>query len=350
VGEAPLITVTLNDHATGASVDPSVYTMPQDAAGVVGGGLRFASVYAYGSRSESVPVLATNTSTDPAFDPASGPPTQAHNLFVGSTDPLVVTDVTGFKYQLLAIPADLEPGTYMVHFEGADYGAVTSNDYITSSTGLINFQVKTVTEEPKISGDACIDCHGDTRMHLEGSHAHNLPFDTDYCLACHDKSGNYGDYIGNRVHAVHSASITGDYLNRDWSEVTFPRPANNCTTCHTNSAVPIPYQISMLACGGCHGVMPNVDPSTYPIDKQDQVRREVGAAQHMAEKGGNADADAMGAPPPTSCLTCHGEGKDLDIDRQHYLNQFTPVSQEVMIDIKPGSDPNCLYDSRGCSW
>ncbi len=323
-GEAPVVTVTLADHATGAGVDGSVYTAAQDAEGVSGGGLSTANLFVYGPRSEAVPVLTTNSTTDPAL---SGNPTQGHSLFVGSADPRVITDATGFKYQLMAIPAGLAQGTYMVRFEGADYGGITNDNYVTSSSGLINFQVKTATVEPKVSGDACVECHGDTRMHLEGAHAHNIPFDTDYCLACHDKSGNHGDYIGNRVHAVHRASITGDYLDRNWSEVTFPRPANNCTTCHTNPDAPTPVwrEPSMLACGGCHGVMPNADPASYPASEQEQVRAEVAAAQHMAQNGGDAAADAMGAPPTLSCLVCHGEGRVADLFKTHHLIEFRPL-------------------------
>jgi hypothetical protein len=324
-GEMPVVTVTLADHATGNPVAGTVYTTPQDGeiSANLTEGLSTANLFVYGPRNEAVPVLTTNSTTDPAL---SGNPTQGHPLFVGGADPLVITDATGFKYQLMAIPESMAPGTYMVRFEGADIGA-TNDDYRTSSSAVINFQIGTATVEPKVSGDACINCHGDTIMHLEGAHPHHAPFDTDHCLACHDKSGNHGDYIGNRVHAVHRASITGDYLDRDWSEVTFPRPANNCTTCHTNPDAPTPVwrEPSMLACGGCHGVMPNADPASYPASEQEQVRAEVAAAQHMAQNGGDAAADAMGAPPTLSCLVCHGEGRVADLFKTHHLIEFRPL-------------------------
>jgi hypothetical protein len=317
-GETPVVTVTLADHATGDPVAGTVYTADQDgeAALDVGEGLSLASLYVYGPRNEAVPVLTTNSTTD-------GGKQQAHSLLLTggvSADLQVMTDANGYKYQLMDNIGDLEPGTYMVRFEGADYGAVTNDDYVTSSSAFITFQVGTDTEEAKVAGDACLDCHGDTIMHLSGAHPHNVPFDTDACLGCHDKSGNYGDYIGNRVHAVHKASALGDTHDRDWSEVTFPRPANNCTTCHTNedAETPVWETPDMLACGGCHGV--HDDPTDLPagIVAADH-QGEIGAAQHMVQNGGSIDPTVT---PTVSCLVCHGEGKVADLEITHDLIRF----------------------------
>jgi hypothetical protein len=325
-GEAPSVLVTLKDHKTGQPVPSSVYTSPKGAAGVSGGGLNLARLYVYGPRSFALPVLATGSTTDPNYVAGTNP-TQAHDLFVGGSDPLVRTSANGFAYQLMKIPAGMTAGTYMISFHGQDYGAPSATDYITTSTAVMNFQIGTATVQHKVSGDACLECHGNTRMHLQGSHAHNVPFDTDYCLSCHDHSPNHGDYIGNRVHAVHKASATGDYNNIDWSEVTFPRPANNCITCHTDTKTntPVWREPYMLACGGCHGTMPNADPNTYPASEQDKVRAEVSAAQHMQQNGGDAAVDFAGGPHTLSCLVCHGEGRIMDLYKTHQLILFRPL-------------------------
>jgi OmcA/MtrC family decaheme c-type cytochrome len=316
-GEAPVVTVLLTSADGGPA---AVYDAAADADHDRDGNLASANLYVYGPRSHSVPVLKLDSTTD-------GGTTQGSSLFIGA-DANVTTTAAGFSYQLQAIPADLAPGTYMVRFEGGDFGQEVDpvthqlvGDYVTSSNTTITFQIGTADEEPKLSGDACIDCHGDTRMHLGGAHPHNTPFDTDDCLACHDFSGNYGDYIGNRVHAVHSESVTGDTHSIDWSEVTYPQEANNCLTCHTNADADTPVweTPTMLGCGGCHGVDAEGAVSDYPDADEDTVRDELAAAAHMVDNGGTTDAEAE---PTLSCLVCHGEGRTADPYETHDLIRF----------------------------
>lgn len=326
-GETPVVTVTLADGA--GPVAGTLYTADQDVVGAAGGGLSAANLYVYGPRADAVPVLTTNSSTDPAL---VGTPTQGHPLFVNelvggvptpNDDALVTTTASGFSYQLMAIPAGMTPGTYMVRFEGGDYGAVSATDFVTSSTALINFQVGTATEEHKVSGDACTNCHGGTIMHLEGAHPHHAPFNTDQCLGCHDLSGNYGDYIGNRVHAVHSASVTGDLKNHDWSHVTFPQEPNNCMICHTNTeGTPVWRNPNEVACGGCHGTNPNAVPADYPDADPAEITAEAAAAVHMQVMGGTFDVTTLGVT--RQCIVCHGEDRIADLYDTHHLINFPP--------------------------
>jgi len=334
-GEAPSVRVKLYDPTTGLEVDGSVYTADQDVTGLPGGGLSSANLYVYGPRADAVPVLTTNSTTDPAL---IGTPTQGHPLFVNelvsgvptlNDDLQVITSSTGFRYQLLPIPADMTPGTYMIRFEGMDYGAVSDTDFVTASSALINFQVGTATVEHKVSGSACTNCHGQTTMHLEGAHPHHAPFNTDHCLGCHDLSGNYGDYIGNRVHAVHSASTTGDLKNHDWSHVTFPQPANNCQVCHTNTeGTPVWRQPNEVVCGGCHGTNINAVPADYPTVDPAKIEAEAAAAVHMFLMGGTFDATTL--DQTRQCIVCHGEDRVADLYDSHHLVNFPP----------PAPDPN----------
>jgi hypothetical protein len=347
-GEAPEVTVTLSPRGGTPAVD---YDANQDAVGDTDGVLHEADLYIYGPRANAVPVLATDTKDAPGG--IVGPtPTQGHNLLladelaVPNPDALVTTDATGYKYQLLPIPADFPAGTYMVRFEGLDIGVNDANDnnqiepalgeyYQTASTAVITFQVGTDVVDAKVSGDACTNCHGDTIMHLEGAHPHHQPFDTDGCLGCHDLSENYGNYIGNRAHAVHSASATGDAHPtggppRNWSHVTFPRPANNCRTCHTNSAAAVPVwrDPNEVACGGCHGTQPIADPALYPDVDAEDLAKEVAAAVHMREMGGILPPDATTTNPddpayvPRQCIVCHGEDRIADTFVTHGLINF----------------------------
>ena len=228
-------------------------------------------LYVYGPRSYALPVLTTCSTTDPAFTavPKTGAcasattATQGHNLFAGSTvngtvdGNVIAPDANGFHYQLMDIDG-LTSGTYMVRFEGRDATHALAT-YQTGSSAVINFQVGTATEEPKVAGNGCLNCHGDTVMHLTGNYSHHQPFNTDGCLGCHDYSGNHGDYIGNRVHAIHHETFSGDYSGHVWTDVSFPQQANNCSICHTNSAAAVPVWQSTepLACGGCHGTDPD---------------------------------------------------------------------------------------------
>lgn len=268
-GETPKVTVTL---ATGAGpVVGTVYTDNQRPEGItsITLGLSLARVYVYGPRALAVPVLTTGSTTDPNFDPETDTARQAHDLWlanvegVSNADPLVMSDSSGYVYQLLAIPDDLEPGTYMARFEGAGYGGISSTDYVTSSSAVITFQVGTADVEDKVAGDGCLKCHGDTIMHLEGSHAHHAAFDTDGCLGCHDQSDNYAVPIANRVHAVHSANGDGDLYTieergyRDWSWVTYPSDIGKCVVCHTSGDDSYQTNPFEMPCSGCHVVEGN---------------------------------------------------------------------------------------------
>ncbi|MET0049794.1 MAG: hypothetical protein ABW095_01790 [Candidatus Thiodiazotropha sp.] len=332
-GETPVVTVTLADAS--GPVAGSRYTADQEATGASGNGLSAANLYVYGPRADAVPVLTTNSSTDPAL---AGTPTQGHPLFVNelvsgvptpNDDPRVTSGASGFSYQLMAIPADMTPGTYMVRFEGMDYGAVSASDFVTASSAVINFQVNTDTVEHKVSGDACTNCHGDTVMHLEGAHPHHAPFNTDHCLGCHDLSGNYGDYIGNRVHAVHSASATGDLKHHDWSHVTFPQAANNCMICHTDTeGTPVWRTPNEVVCGGCHGTDVTATPEAFPAVDPAKIEAEAAAAVHMLLMGGTFDATTL--DDPRQCTVCHGEDRIADLYDSHELVTFPP----------PVPDPN----------
>jgi len=284
-GEEPEVRVTLTDYATGNPVDSTIYTTPQDSAGSSGGGLRVASLYVYGPRAESVPVLATNTVTDPNFDSSADAPTQGHSMFVDGTDTLVTTDSSGFGYQLLAIPDDMTGGTYMVRVRIADYSRVNDDDYRIESLAFTIIQIGTAVESPRVAGSACMDCHGTGTVQSHDA-PHAVVFDTDECLACHDQSGNHAIPIANRVHAVHSTNSAGDIYNieggnRDWSHVTYPQNIQSwvtgqetddglplCVGCHNSGEITYLTKPFMMPCVGCHA-----NPEYSDID-------------HMRQNGG----------------------------------------------------------------
>jgi OmcA/MtrC family decaheme c-type cytochrome len=229
-GDTPVVTVTLAAADGGAAAD---YLAAQDTDNDRDGVLQKADLTVYGPRAHADEVLGGGG-----------------NL-LGSVE----NTASGFVYTMEAIPADMTAGTYMVFFEGGDYGVVDANDYQTHSTATATFQVGTKTEEPKVAGD-CTTCHGDTRIHVQGAHPHNVPFDTDACLACHNYAGGYGTPLPQRVHAVHSASGAGaDGHGRTWEEVTYPQNTLRCEACHNsgNTSFTDFSGNRTLACIGCHG-------------------------------------------------------------------------------------------------
>ncbi|MCJ7815074.1 MAG: hypothetical protein MUP31_03385, partial [Xanthomonadales bacterium] len=241
-GEAPMVTVTL---AAADGGDEANYTAPGDEKGDRDGNLAAANLYVYGPRAHFMPVLTA----------AAAEGSQSNNLLGDADDAQVFTDATGFKYQLSAIPPTMAAGTYIVRFEGGDYGAIADTNYQTHSSAAISFQIGTSTVEAKVAGD-CTTCHGDTRMHLSGAHPHNAAFDTDQCSSCHDYSGGYGTALVQRVHAVHSASEAGaDGHGRAWEKITFPQDTDSCQACHSSGKTTYKDFSGdrTIACTGCHG-------------------------------------------------------------------------------------------------
>jgi hypothetical protein len=303
VGEFPQVTATLADHATGAPVASSIYTTPEDDTGAVGGGLSVAYIQISGPRARPFPVLATDSFTDPNWDGNLENIEDEHDMFVGGTDPQVLTDSSGFSYLMLPITDDLDPGTYLVRVVFADYGRVGSGNYRIDSTAWTTIQIGTADVEPKVAGNACVNCHGPGTAPFHDER-HSVPFDTDQCLACHHDTAHaqgerlHGVPLANRVHAVHSANAKGDIYffsdpgrdtlgtARDWTEVTYPREIMNCNTCHnfqydeaTNTFEgtykSLPY---MMPCAGCHVGEAN--------DLQGDIPYVPGVVAHMRQNGG----------------------------------------------------------------
>ncbi len=264
-GETILVTVTTSNMAAGDYVIPYA----EDVNEVQVAGTRTANVYVYGPRAKAVPVLTPGSTTDPAFDPASGTPDQGRSMTIDSAagDAQILTDADGFKYQTFAIPADLATGTYMVMAyvttNTADCSGIYRGSVCIDGWALTTFNVGTDVDELRVAGplganDAtpgCASCHDQADW---GTFYHRSYFGTDGCIACHDQSGNGRVPIANRVHAVHSACPDCDLLGPVdlWAEVTFPQNIESCEACHTSgnesfiNGEPAAWG---TACIGCHG-------------------------------------------------------------------------------------------------
>ena len=262
--ENVLVTATLKKHSDNTAVAGTVYTSAKDNVAIAGGGLSVARVYVYGPRALPKPLLAA----------------QATNMFVSTADNNVKTDATGFKYQV-KIPSGLTSGTYMVRVIFADYSRVNDNNYVIDSTAFKTIQIGSATVTKKVSGEACVDCHGTGTAPFHDAR-HSVVFNTDECVSCHDYSGGHADVLANRVHAVHAASKTGDFVIGaatpiDWSDVTYPLGLGwpggigRCDICHTSGNTSYRTVTAAITCLGCHGDRPGAaahlvqNGSDYPV-------------------------------------------------------------------------------------
>jgi len=288
-GDNVTISATLKFHGTTTDVPTSMYLQTaRGANGVADNVLRVANLYAYGPRALPKSILGLPLGTN-------GLPPQYSYLFQG-TRPEVLTDNTAFKYKL-TIPSGLANGTYMVRLRFADYGYLDAagdgsepfEDHKVESIAFQTIQIGNATVTRKVSGDACVNCHGTGTAPFHDER-HVVAWDTDECVACHDYSGNHAAVLANRVHAVHAASKTGDMINPwdpvtktvspielDWSAVTYPLGLGwpggigRCDICHTSGNASYRSVVQEVSCLGCHGA-------------------RTGATDHMLQSGGSYPA------------------------------------------------------------
>jgi len=269
-------------------------------------------------------VVVANAST-PANDlrPRSDP--------LNYTDPAVTRTPANITYQLDDV-ASLKPGTYMIYTYVLPVAGKVPDYKAKTGIGFLTFQVGTETPDKKVAAN-CTACHGNTIWHLDEGPIHAEPFDTDYCLACHDygRSGTgdlfsraggnstsgwagYGAKpIGARVHGVHN----GLYLDHpEWvyagnpnafNEIIFPQDLRNCTKCHgADTTGTWKTEPSRLACLACHD--------------SDSAR-----AHADLNTKDPTPADPFGSDAVETCKTCHGAGKEFSPDKVHKLsNPYVP--------------------------
>jgi hypothetical protein len=263
------------------------------------------------------------------------------------TDPLVIRSQDKITYQLDDV-ATIKPGTYMVYTyvipngvlagtgngpTGQPNSAAKALNVSRAGIGFMNFQVGTATLDKKIATN-CTSCHGNTIWHLDEGPVHPEPFDTDYCLACHDyeRFSGTGDLfsrtggnstsgwagfgakpISARVHNIHF----GKYLTHPeygyagnpnaFSDIIFPQDVRNCTECHTTSTTGSwETDPNRLACTACHD--------------------SDAALAHTSLMTQNPNpSDPYDANRTETCSVCHGPGKDFAVDKVHNIsNPFQP--------------------------
>ena len=302
-GEMPQITITLKNAATGAAVDPAT---------IIEGTWNRYRLQVSGPRDHTEPVL-TSSAADISL---SGSTSYVYNDLRVRTDPTkedfsIVRSATSINYQLADVAA-LKAGTYTVFVQAR----FVDNP---PSVGVLNFQVSTQTEEPKVCTN-CTDCHDDTRMHG------GYPFNPDVCKNCHDyqkqltgKTGwsdsNWGfgaAPLARRIHGVHFGhylhkpeEIHGQNDAEHFGGIIFPQDVRNCTKCHDDNPMwtQEPSRIACLACHDSneaifHGTLMTFDPTPD---------------------------DPFGGDEVETCIVCHGEHADFSPEQMHNIsNPYKP--------------------------
>ncbi len=340
-GETPTVTITLtNNNAGHTSVSGTLVTSGSHTVGYYDPtSLSIANMYVYGPRNSPRPSFLPGGRTDKGvaastkninlmttYTSASRTPATAPTGPFTYVDPNKTITATGWKYTLAPIPAGTLPGTYFVRVHLGNTYTYNIADPVPNqvvSVGIVKFQVGTATEDLRIAGNAdntssCLNCHGSAVMH-RGDHV--AIFDADHCSPCHYVGARGNTALGasagtaptsNRVHAVHSASATGDISVINWSvpnewnvevrgfptsTITYPQNLR-CNTCHSSGNTSYKSNLYEIPCFGCHADVP-------------------GATAHMTTNGGNLNSIVSGTTGtttvPESCVVCHSSGNVADI-------------------------------------
>ncbi len=316
-GEAPQVTITIKDAVTGVAIDPATIVEPADAKNVQPNEWRRANLFVSGPRVDTEPVLTTQAAKRNPNEFYAENDLRVHN---GPTkdDPRITRTATSIVYQLDDV-AGLKPGSYTAFVE------VTPSS-ILGGWQVMNFQVGTQTEEPKVCTN-CTNCHGDNRQHRE---FFAVKYDTDICKNCHDYErqtpgvvgwkfpGGWNGYgaqpIVRKVHGVHF----GHYLHSpedvvfpalrkpdnpngfDFSKTIFPQDIRNCTKCHADNPAWI-QEPSRLACLACHD--------------SDEARFHGTLMTFDLTPDDPYSGDEV-----ETCIICHGEHAAFSPDQMHNIS------------------------------
>ncbi|MBK8976695.1 MAG: hypothetical protein IPM29_12320 [Planctomycetes bacterium] len=179
----------------------------------------------------------------------------------------------------------------------------------------------------------CIACHGDLQFH--GNHRRGY----DVCAQCHTQAGaeDRPQYVApgsapNRTlidfrsmaHKIHAgAGLSRDYVVNGFS--LDPYPDN--FTAHTYDEVEYPVFAGGVAnCASCHGVDNDAwkEPANrdHPTATAAAPTREwlVACTSCHDSEATEAHADVnTSAAGFESCATCHGPGRDLSVERVHFV-------------------------------
>ncbi len=301
-----------------------------------GAGKKPTAVFAI-KNGDGTPVDGTKLAT---FAPILGGPTKSYSTFsresglASGTTPGVYNATAGTtSYTFSAgLPADAT-GTWTI---GAD---VSRNVNLKRGDGKADIVVREAAFNPiqyvAVTGPVaprrtavvvtnCNQCHETLALH--GGNRRN----TEECVICHNPTNN--DSAGRpasagapeaisfqrHIHRIH----TGENLTQDWTIyggsgsasnfnwVRFPGDRRNCQKCHAAGAYTLPLQTGIASVNTPRDYFSPHGPATAAcLGCHDNSDAAAHAWLNTTTFGGTTLSEA--------CATCHGTGKDWDVEKMH---------------------------------
>ncbi len=170
----------------------------------------------------------------------------------------------------------------------------------------------------------CNQCHETLALH--GGQRQNIA----ECVICHNPTNSdvaqrpategapESISFQRHIHRIHS----GENLTQDWTiygfngsknnfnEVRFPGDRRDCQKCHVAGAYTLPLQTGIASVNTPRDYFSPQGPATAAcLGCHDNVDAAAHAYLNTATFGGTTSAEA--------CATCHGVGKDWDVEKMH---------------------------------
>ena len=171
----------------------------------------------------------------------------------------------------------------------------------------------------------CNVCHD--RLGLHGGQRQN----TEECVICHNPTNSdvaqrpasegapESISFQRHIHRIHS----GENLTQEWTiygfngsknnfnELRFPGDRRNCQKCHVANAYTLPLTTGIDSVKTPRDYIPLQGPATAAcLGCHDN--RDAEAHAYL-----NTTSFVAGGPPAEACATCHGRGKDWDVEKVH---------------------------------
>lgn len=207
-----------------------------------------------------------------------------------------------------------------VSFEGPRRIPTTVRDPLKNVVTYFNVLGKAVEKRREIVALAkCNACHSNLEAH--GRNRNQI----EHCVVCHnptmtdaarrpaDKGPNEAISFTTMIHRLHTASSQGrPYViygfggtANDFSDITLPTDAANCSTCHVNNSQALPLKAGLQTVTDPRGFLPTLGAASAACLSCHSSKE---AASHVL-----LNTSELGE----SCTVCHGPTAEFSVNKVH---------------------------------